>query len=553
MELSRRAFTASTLGLALGSQLGGVAFAQASPGLPGALAAIRAYGERHRSYWNLPALTLSLSTGQGLTEVMHFGFANAEARSPITDDTLFQIGSITKMMTAAVIHQFVAEARLRLSDRFSDLLPAAALPAGNAITVQHLLDHVAGLPSDAPDFPDGGLWTGFAPGTHWHYSNTGYDLLGMLAEHVGAKPLHALLEQRIFAPLGMTRTRGAILSTERTLYAQGYEAADQLVPFVRGVPLAPTAWVDVTFAAGCVASTASDMTRFMRALADAVQGRGALGLSPQAAKMFSTHAVASDSPDMSYGNGLMHVTNGPRAYLHHTGGMPSFSSSMHVDVASGIGAFASSSISAFADYRPRTLTRFAVDAIGNALAGKPLPPTPRLDTPLANPQAFVGHYSGPAGSFEVRRGAGLTIVADSRSEDLQYVGGNLFRTLHPTFRRFTLMFNPSSSGIKTASWGPNSYLRAGAGGTLPASDPVLAKLAGHYVNDNPWWVGLGTVIERGGRLWMGTETPMVRMSDNLWRVGDESWSPERASFANLVEGRPQTLIYSGEKFDRRDI
>ena len=73
------------------------------------------------------------------------------------------------------------------------------------------------------------------------------------------------------------------------------------------------------------------------------------------------------------------------------------------------------------------------------------------------------------------------------------------------------------------------------------------------MNDNPWWVGLGTVIERGGRLWMGTETPMVRMSDNLWRVGDESWSPERASFANLVEGRPQTLIYSGEKFDRRDI
>ena len=88
-----------------------------------------------------------------------------------------------------------------------------------------------------------------------------------------------------------------------------------------------------------------------------------------------THAVPSDTPGMSYGNGLMHVGNGGRSYLHHTGGMVSFSSSFHVDVASGVGAFASSTLSAFAEYRPRLLTRFAVDALTNAAAGKPLPVT----------------------------------------------------------------------------------------------------------------------------------------------------------------------------------
>ena len=61
------------------------------------------------------------------------------------------------------------------------------------------------------------------------------------------------------------------------------------------------------------------------------------------------------------------------------------------------------------------------------------------------------------------------------------------------------------------------------------------------------------VVERGGKLWVGTETAMTPIGDNLWRVGEESWSPERASFANFIDGRPQTFIFSGEKFLRHDI
>jgi len=378
-------------------------------------------------------------------------------------------------------------------------------------------------------------------------------MLGKLAEHIGGKPLGRLLEERLLQPLGMNRSRGAILATDRARYAQGYEAVDQITPFVRGVPLAPAAWVDVTEGAGCVASTADDMNRFLRTLAKAAQGRGGLGLSPTAAKAFTARGVISDTPGMTYGNGLMHVGYGGRSYLHHTGGMPSFSSSFHVDVASGVGAFASSTITAFADFRPRLLTRFAVDALTNDLAGKPLPSPPRLDTPLANPGSYVGRYSGPGGTFEIRAGAPLTIIAGGRSANLEYVGGNLFRTLHPDFRRFSLMIERKGQAVTGAAWGANAYIRDGVGGSVPPSDPELAKLAGHYVNDNPWWVGIGTVVERGGKLWLGTETRMAKIGDNLWRVEEQSWSPERASFADVVDGRPQTLIFSGEKFVRRDV
>jgi hypothetical protein len=115
------------------------------------------------------------------------------------------------------------------------------------------------------------------------------------------------------------------------------------------------------------------------------------------------------------------------------------------------------------------------------------------------------------------------------------------------------MFERKGQAVTGASWGPNAYLREGTAGHQGASDPALAKLAGRYVNDNPWWAGIGTVVERGGKLWLGTETPLTKIGDNQWRVEDEAWSPERASFADFLDGRPQTFIFSGERFVRRDI
>jgi hypothetical protein len=350
----------------------------------------------------------------------------------------------------------------------------------------------------------------------------------------------------------MRRSRGAIIAADRLLYAQTYGPADDTIPFARGLPLAPASWVDVTGGEGCVASTASDMILFLRSLAAATRGSAALGLPPAQAEAFTMHAVPSDTPDMRYGNGLMHVAHNGRSYLHHTGGMIGFTSSFHLDVASGVGAFASSSLGAAAEYRPRLLTQFAVEAIGNALSGRPAPTAPMFDPPLRNAISYVGRYSGPFGSFEVRAGAPLTIVGGGQSAALQAWGGDIFRTTHPLFRRFTLMFERQAGAVIGASWGPASFARGGSSMRLPASDPQVARFAGRYVDDNPWW-GAAIVVERGGKLWLGTDTPMERLGENLWRIGHERWSPERAAFSNFIDGRPQTMIYSGERFDRHDV
>lgn len=557
MHLSRRSFSGSALGLALGSRLAAPAFAQQlmlrpDHGIAAALSAIRAFGQADREYNFLPGMTLGVLLPGGQRTILNFGYADADRRTPIGSDTLFQIGSITKLMIAALFHQFAAEGRLRLTDLVSERLPNAPLPAGNRVEVQHLLDHVAGLPADAPLSSRGGLWLAYPPGDHWHYSNSGYEILGKLAEYVSGLSIAELLRQRIFTPLGMSRSKGAIVETDRALYAKGFEAADQLVPYVRGAPLKPAPWVNVTSAEMCAASTADDMMALLLALASAVQGKGGLGLSPQQARGLVSHAVATDFSGLSYGNGLMHVEDGGRSYLHHTGGMLSFSSSFHVDLASGVGAFASAPLNAFAEYRPRLLTQFAVDALTNALGGRPLPQPPAIAPLLTDVASYVGHYAGPAGSFELVPGSPLTIIAGGQSAPLELWSAPVFRTAHPQFRRYSLMFERSHGLTSIANWGPHSYARQGSGASLPRSDPALARFAGNYVSDDPWF-GPAPVVERGGRLWLGTETPMTYIGDNLWRVGKESWSPERGSFEDFVHDRPQTFVLSAVNFSRRNV
>ncbi len=550
--LSRRAFAGGVAGLALAGPLTGTAWGQAGPGLEAALAAIRAYAAAHMAMFNLPGLTLGLTAPGGFATSFDLGLADLESGRAISPDTLFQIGSISKLMTALMVHQLAAEGRFALSDPIARLLPTVPVPRDSGITVQHLLDHRSGLPGDAPLFPPGGLWTGYPPGTHWSYSNTGYDILGKLAESAGDKPLDRLLAERLFKPLGMGRTKGAIIAADRLQYAQGYVAANDTIPYARGVPLAPAGWVDVTFAAGNVASTAADMNRLIAALAAALKGGTMPGLNAAQTAAYLDHSAPTDSAAMRYGNGFMHVSNAARHYLHHTGGMVSTASAFHLDKASGVGALASTTLTGLAGYRPSSLTRFAVDALTEALAGRPLPKPPRLDDRV-DAAAFIGRYSGPSGAFEVLPGAPLIISAGDRSAPLQAWGGNQFRTTHPEFARYCLLFERLGPRVTGASWGPAQFAKQGApNSAIRSSDPALVKLAGRFSNDSPWW-GVIEIVERGGRLWLGTEMPLIAMGGDLWRIGDDKRSPERGRFADPIDGRPQSFYFSGEKFIRHDI
>ena len=565
MRVSRRHFVQSIAAApaALSSRpLFAAGVAPAAPAkLHGAIAAISAYAETHRRTTGVPGLTVGLIAPGLPGHSLRLGHTDVAGARAVGPDTLFQVGSISKLMTATLAHQLVAEGRLSLDGDVRAMLPGAAWPDGPKITLQQLLDHVSGLPSDAPLFPGEKLWLGFTPGSHWLYSNTGYGLIGLIVERAEQAPLATVLHRRLFAPLGMTRSRGAILSIDRLAYAQGYEPARREALYMPGDPLAPASWTDVTFGAGSVASTADDMTRLMRSILGAATGKGGLGLSPTLASAFTTHDVDTAGGDahgvigaMRYGNGLMHVTDAAkRPYLHHTGGMPSFTSSFHIDPASGVGAFASVPLGYPANYRPRLLTMFAAQALTAAAVGAKLPDPPSLATPKADGKDYVGTYSGARGKLIFADAAdGFHIAsADGRSGKMLVVGGDVFSSRHPAFASLPIMFARKDKKVVAVHYGGDTYVRDGATFDVPKSDPALARLGGRFENDSAWNL-VAIVVERGGKLYMGGTDEMIRIADNLYRVG-ESWSPTRLRLADFVDGRPQSLFIDGDKLERRDL
>jgi hypothetical protein len=255
---------------------------------------------------------------------------------------------------------------------------------------------------------------------------------------------------------------------------------------------------------------------------------------------------------MRYGNGLMLISEGGSTYLHHTGGGPFGSAAFHLDTATGVGAFACSTISAFADYRPSKLSLFAVQAITAAADHRALPPAPALDEPVPDIKSYVGRYAAERGSFVVRADDGLFLNAAGREAPMQFWGDDLFRTSHPAFAEFSIQFERLDGRIVGANWGAETYARETSARSPTSSDPILAKHAGRYVSDFPYG-GVARIVERAGRLWLGTEIPLSRIDPTTWRVGKIDWSPDRAVFADFVDGRPQTVTMLGLTFERREL
>ena len=151
------------------------------------------------------------------------GFRDEAGRLPMREDSIFDIGSVSKQFTAAVILLLRRDGLLDLDDEITKFFPEIPF---QGITVRHLLTHTSGLPDcfawiirtakveyTIPDngivlrfLTESGQAPDFAPGEQWAYSNTGYALLAEIAAKVSSVPFAELLQKKLFAPAGMTST-----------------------------------------------------------------------------------------------------------------------------------------------------------------------------------------------------------------------------------------------------------------------------------------------------------------------------------------------------------
>jgi D-alanyl-D-alanine carboxypeptidase len=168
----------------------------------------------------IPGALVLLRTPQGEFTVS-YGTTLLGANSPPRADTHFRIASNTKTMTAAVIVLLAQENKLSLDDPVSKYVPG--VPDGDKITISELLNMRSGLYTydDDPEFwailerDPTKVWSPaevlaiafkhppyFPPGTDFHYSNTNYALLGLIAEKIEGKPLASCFQERLFGPAG---------------------------------------------------------------------------------------------------------------------------------------------------------------------------------------------------------------------------------------------------------------------------------------------------------------------------------------------------------------
>jgi CubicO group peptidase (beta-lactamase class C family) len=275
-----------------------------------------------------------VGNGDSVAYARAVGDANRAWDVPLTPDTRFHVGSVTKQFTAALILQLVAEDKVALDSTVATYLPDYPGPGADRITIHHLLSHRSGIPSFTgfedyesrimrmewePDslvaeFANRGLQ--FEPGTQWSYSNSGYFLLGVIAQEVTGMTYPDALREKVLAPLGLDGPVGyafsdEVIEREASGYRQtvwGYRPAE---PIESSVPLS----------AGMLYATPEGLHRWTRAL-----HTGAVLPDSLYDAMTTPHA------ENGYGYGLVMqsdtIAGTPVSVTGHGGGINGFTSSL---------------------------------------------------------------------------------------------------------------------------------------------------------------------------------------------------------------------------------
>ncbi len=302
--------------------------------------------DRYALKYRLPGASVTISWADGRSWTGVTGFADVKARRPVTPDTVFAVASMSKTFTSALILGLVDDGRLSLDTKVAKLLPSVRLgrpgvpiPAG--ITVRMLLDHTSGLADfffgkgidAALNASRGATWTAAQalayvgkplgkPGRSWHYSNTNYLLLGLVAEKAGGAPFAKLVRQRLFTPLGLKDASIQGAEPARGPLAMGYYYASTS-PSARPILLADarrtivpfTSVVTAAGSAGDVAATSADLAAWARAL----YGGAVLRPETLALAVADSKLTAPYKPYVAYGLGVQVTRVAGHRALGHSG------------------------------------------------------------------------------------------------------------------------------------------------------------------------------------------------------------------------------------------
>ena len=407
-------------------------------------------------------LSISVTDRQRTLYAAGLGYAELASRRPVAADTTFQIGSIGKSMTALAILRLVQAGRLDLNAPVSAHLPWFAMPSRfGPITLRHLLSHTAGLPAGT-DFTPAGRYEGFAlrdteaawePGSRFHYSNTGYKLLGWLLEDVTGQDYGSVIRQRVLEPLGMNSTEPVITHATRHRMATGYVPLHDDRPYRRNDTLLPASWMEYPVGDGSQASTAGDMARYARLFLNGGRGDVQAVISPALYELMTAPAIAmargdAYQHDYGYGFGIISHQADGHHFIGHGGSTVGFRAIMLTDQTDGLGVVIMCNGSDVDTYAP---ARYALQVAAAVRDNQPLPEPPPIPDPthVADPARYAGDYvhesTGAILSVRAEDGRLQLHGNDAAGVALERISGHVFCAPHDAFDPFPLRFRPAHS------------------------------------------------------------------------------------------------------------
>lgn len=290
--------------------------------------------KREMAKYDVQGLSIALVDDQQVVWAEGFGYADVAHRVPATAETLYQVGSISKVVTATEIMRLVEQGRIDLDRPITDYLPefsirnrfADSLP----ITARALLAHHSGLPSDLLH----GMWVDqpvslaelvtslreeslvSPPQTLYKYSNLDFSLLGRVIEKVEGQEFSAAMQQGLLNPLGMSSSSFQLTAENETQVARVYHNGQEAPRL--GLRDAP---------AGSLLANVNDMSRWLRFIFADGRAQGNQVLKPETLQAMFQPQFPGLTTDFGHRIGLAWMLSGlsvpgapPPAW--HNGGYP---------------------------------------------------------------------------------------------------------------------------------------------------------------------------------------------------------------------------------------
>ena len=329
-------------GLLIGSRADAQAAAGATPTAATPVAAAPAWqravdslitAEQERT--RTPGLQVAIALDGKVIYSRGFGVADIETGRPVTPQTLFRVGSVTKMVSAAAVTELAVEGKLDLNAPISRYVTELEGRKVGAVTTHQLLTHTAGWLDNAVPYGrmgEGALgevmrevndtlfFTG--PGRVLSYSNPGFSMVGYVAERAGGARFGALVDERILRKFGMPFASFRPMEVMTRDFSQGHVGQTGNA----GVIVRPFTENTAQWAAGFLMASAQDMSRFTIALMDGGMLDGHRVLSAETVRRMTTGdpVIPGDTSGARYAYGLMVGTQANTRVWQHGGAINGF-------------------------------------------------------------------------------------------------------------------------------------------------------------------------------------------------------------------------------------